>query len=367
MTSTNFATSTTLLARAGDWFLHSGIQEPSGGVARYYRSDIGKNAPISTEITGYAVSFLLYLYDQTGCAEDREAGLRGADFLVQTAWDSDLRLFQFEHASSESGTERLAYFFDSGIIVRGLLSAWRATQRGEFLEAALSAGRGMLVHFRGTNAIHPILTLPNRKPRPYGPAWSASPGCYQLKSGMAWYDLWKASGDTEWLAAYEAALEQALGTEQEFLPGETDSARVMDRLHAYAYFLEGMLPCADRPNCAGVLADGIDRIAQHLDDLAPLFARSDVYAQLLRLRLFADALGVSPLDEAKAAKEAEAAASFQLESLDMRIDGGFGFGTRQGEMMAFVNPVSTAFCVQALTFREQHQHHTFKANHDELV
>ncbi len=367
MTSANLALSTTLLTRAGDWFLHSGIQEPSGGVARYYRSDTGQNARVSTEITGYAVSFLFYLYGQTGCAEYRQAGLRGADFLVETAWDSDLGVFPFEHGSSESGRQGLAYFFDSGIIVRGLLSAWRATQRGQFLETALSAGRGMLVHFRAADATHPILTLPNRKPRAYEPSWSERPGCYQLKSGMAWYDLWKASGDTEWLAAYEAALEQALAGEQDFLPGETDSARVMDRLHAYAYFLEGMLPCADRPRCAGALAAGIDRISRYLDDLAPLFARSDVYAQLLRLRLFADARGVARLDQAKAAKEAGAAAGFQLESHDVRRDGGFGFGTRHGQMMPFVNPVSSAFCVQALTFWEHHQNHTFQANHDELV
>ena len=50
------------LSRAGRWFLESGIQDDSGGVARYYRSDVGRNAGVSTEITGYAVSALVYLY-----------------------------------------------------------------------------------------------------------------------------------------------------------------------------------------------------------------------------------------------------------------------------------------------------------------
>ncbi|MDQ2947933.1 MAG: hypothetical protein M3Y27_18705 [Acidobacteriota bacterium] len=337
MTSTNFALSTTLQTRAGEWFLHSGIQEPSGGVARYYRSDLGRNAPVSTEITGYAVSFLLYLYDQTGDAEYRDAGLRAARFLVATAWDGSLGVFPFEYGSN------LSYFFDSGIIVRGLLSAWRATKKCEFLETALSAGRGMLTHFRAANAFHPILTLPDRKPRPYEARWSASPGCYQLKSAMAWYDLWKESGDVQMLAAYEAALEQALATEQDFLPGETDCAKVMDRLHAYAYFMEGMLPCADRPECARALVGGMAKVTQHLRDIAPSFARSDVYAQLLRIRLFADAFAVAPLNTVEAAKEAEAIATFQIDS------GGFIFGTKRGEPMPFVNPVSTAFCAQALT------------------
>ena len=33
------------LARAGEWFLHSGIQEPNGGVARYYRTEHRATAP----------------------------------------------------------------------------------------------------------------------------------------------------------------------------------------------------------------------------------------------------------------------------------------------------------------------------------
>ena len=361
MTGTNTDTSTALLTRAGEWFLHSGIQERSGGVARYYRTDLGSNALVSTEITGYAVSFLVYLYNQTGVAEYRDAGLRAAHFLVHTAWDADIGVFPFEHPAA------LAYFFDSGIIIRGLLSAWRATGQSEFLETAIAAGRGMLAHFRGADAIHPILTLPDRKPRPYEPRWSASPGCYQLKSAMAWYDLWRESGDTEMLAAYDAVLVRSLASENSFLPGESDSEKVMDRLHAYSYFLEGMLPGADRQACAQAISEGIATVSQHLNSIAPTFARSDVYAQLLRVRLFADALWVAPLNIAEAAKEAEKAAAFQMESGDIRINGGFGFGTRRGEMMPFVNPVSTAFCAQALTMWEQHQNHVFQVNRSELV
>src|SRR5258707_3087888 len=41
--------STLMLHRAYAWLLRSGIQEPGGGVARYYRTDVEKNAPVSTE------------------------------------------------------------------------------------------------------------------------------------------------------------------------------------------------------------------------------------------------------------------------------------------------------------------------------
>jgi hypothetical protein len=356
-----------MLERAGRWFLDSGIQQENGGVARYYRSDLRKNALVSTEITGYAASFLLYLYELTGSAGYLNAGLRAARFLVHTAWDATLDVFPFEHSSNGAAPNPLSYFFDSGIIVRALLSAWRATGEGEFLDTAHRAGRGMLLHFRGPTAIHPILTLPQRQPREYEKRWSASPGCYQLKAAMAWHDLYEAAGDEQMLAGYEAALEAALASHHEFLRDEPDSVKVMDRLHAYGYFLEGLLPRATDPACAPALVSGIDCMASHAFEIAPSFARSDVFAQLLRIRLFASELGVAPLDESAASREAGAVAAFQFESDDARIGGGFGFGTRCGEMMPFVNPVSTAFCVQALLLWDQYQGHRLEADRRALV
>ena len=329
----------TLIHAAGRWFLHSGIQEASGGVARYYRSDLGQNARVSTEITGYAVSTLLFLHRAHAATRrtwKRPCG-RG-DFLTRDAWDPKLQTFPFELAPAPAFT----YFFDCGIIVRGLLAAWRATQDPEFLDTAIAAGRAMLADFPSDNGIHPILALPDKRPLAWEPRWSASPGCYQLKSAMAWHELFEATGEREFECGYESALQAALENDRQFLPGESDQHRVMDRLHAYGYFLEGLLPVLDRPECAEAFRSGVDRAARLLREIAPVFARSDVYAQLLRARLLGDARGVLPLDETAAAHEAEQAASFQIES------GGFLFGRKEGQPLPFVNPVSTAFCVQAL-------------------
>jgi hypothetical protein len=339
-----------LIQAAGRWFLHSGIQETSGGVARYYRSDLGQNARVSTEITGYAVSTFLYLHERTGHAAYLDASLRAARFLTREAWNAELGTFPFELADDASGPA-LAYFFDCGIIVRGLLSAWRASGETEFRDIAIAAGRGMLTDFQAGPSIHPIITLPDKRPLAWEPRWSASPGCYQLKSALAWHELFQATGGREFLCGYEAAVQGALANDQAFLAVDSDPLRIMDRLHAYAYFLEGLLPVLDRPECARAFRHGVDRAGQLLREIAPVFARSDVYAQLLRARLVGEAHGSMPLDEAAAAHEAEQAASFQIAS------GGFLFGRKQGEALPFVNPVSTAFCIQALALWEGRQAH----------
>lgn len=350
-----------MIKAAGHWFLKSGIQEGLGGVARFYRSDLGQNAPVSTEITGYAVSALFFLHQRTGESAYLDAGIRAARFLTRTAWDHRLAIFPFELIAN--GSTGLAYFFDSGIIVRGLLCAWRATEDAEFRAAAIAGGRAMLADFPRPGGsrlvINPILALPEKRPLAWGPRWSNGPGCYQLKSALAWRELFEVTGESVFSNGYEAVLEAALANDRDFLPGAQERSEIMDRLHAYSYFLEGLLPVLDRPECAAAVRHGLDRAGGYLREIAPEFARSDVYGQVLRVRLFADAHGAVPLNQTAAEHEAERAASFQVPAhasgSDSRRAGGFLFGRKNGQDMPYVNPVSTAFCTQALALWQDRQ------------
>jgi hypothetical protein len=332
---------------AAAWFLQSGIQEPRGGVARYYRGDLGQNARVSTEITGYAVTALVYLGGRTGDAACLAAARRGADFLAGDAWNQTLRIFPFEHSSNGDLPDDLAYFFDSGIIARGFLALWRRTRDARYLDSACQAGHSMRTHFHAGDRIHPILQLPSLTPLPYGAQWSRGPGCYQLKSALAWWDLHQATGDARFRQWYEEALASALASHDSFLPAENPE-RTMDRLHAYSYFLEGVMPAAARPEIRNALQAGIARVAGYLREIAPLFERSDVYAQLLRVRLFASQCGAVALNRQEAEEEAKRIPEFQMEHDDIRFAGGYAFGRKQGVIIPHMNPVSTAFCSQAL-------------------
>jgi hypothetical protein len=333
------------LCRAGEWFLRSGIQQPNGGVARYYRTDLGRNHAVSTEITGYAASTLVYLHSVTRDARYLDRAVTAARFLTRTAWDSASGTIPFE-----IDPPALTYFFDCGIVVRGLVSVWRATADGEFLDAAIALGQSMARDFASDDgSFHPVLSLPDKHPlaRDAG-RWSRYPGCYQLKAAMAWWDLLEATADAQFREPYERVLEYSLGDCGGFLPGHSERPKVMDRLHAFLYFQEGQLPLADEPRCAAAIRDGIGRAAHHLREIAPEFERSDVYAQLLRMRLYADWAGALPLDGAAAQFEAERLAEFQVAGSGQSTGGGFYFGRQAGAWLPYVNPVSSAFALQAL-------------------
>jgi hypothetical protein len=340
------------LAPAGRWLIHSGIQEPSGGFARYFNAETRKNRAISTEITGYALSALVYLFKTTHDEIYLDRARKTAAFLV-AAWNERLQTFPFEHPSPSPESEHLAYFFDCGIIVRGLLSLWRETRDERLLEIAIAASHGMLADFRAAGEYHPILALPGKHPLPRTDQWSRAPGCYQLKSAMAWWDVAAITGDLGLRDAYTEALNAALSTRASFLSGDSCPHRIMDRLHPYCYFLEGLLPVLCQAGHIKVYSDVIHSIALCLNQISNAFCRSDVYAQLLRARL--SAAHVIPVDCAAASAEAKALAGFQAISDDPRIDGGFFFGRRAGNMSPHVNPVSTTFALQALQMWQQFQ------------
>jgi len=335
---------------AGEWFLQSSIQKSNGGVARYYFSDRERSAPLTTEITAYSASALVRLSKQDSEAPYLDAAIKAATYLVN-AWDAECSAMPFERESEGS---RYSYFFDNGIIVRGLLAVWRECAQEAFLATAVKVGDSMMRDFADDSHFHPILELPGKTPLALEPArWSRSPGCYQLKAGLGWYELWQITKNQRYLTCYRQLLNASLASHLLFLPGCDTEIPVMDRLHAYSYFLEGLLPVAGEPGSAEAMAVGIERLADFVRKLSPLFLRSDVVAQLLRLRLFADQFGVLPLHQHAAQKEILLLQSFQSDDPDTRLYGGFWFGKKNGKILPFMNPVSTAFCCQALEMWNQ--------------
>ena len=122
----------------------------------------------------------------------------------------------------------------------------------------------------------------------------------------------------------------------------------MDRLHAYTYFLEGLLPAISDPACEEAMRVGIPKVDAYARQIGPQFLRSDVLAQLLRIRIFADQAGIVPLNRDAAAREASLIREFQSNDPDVRLHGGFWFGRKEGKIQPYMNPVSTVFCYQGL-------------------
>jgi hypothetical protein len=323
--------------------LTSGIQEQDGGVARYVRADTGVNAQVSSEITAYFLSSLLFL--KFGEFQHARSAAR---YLRETAWNAERQLLLFEKPTSKNPPA--GYFFDSGIAGLSLFEMWRITGEDRFLVRAIEIGRSMARDFRTSpGSFAAVLTLPSKAVSQVQDRWSTKPGCYQLKPAVIWHRILEHACEPMLAGLYESAVARALDDSRSFL-SNAESDQVMDRLHAFLYFLEGLLPVATVSQYADEIEKGIAKVDLHLSAAAPRFARSDVYAQLLRLRLLAFSVAGVPLDRHAIDQGVKHLLEFQITATDPRLDGAFAFGTKLGRNLPFANPVSTIFAVQALSF-----------------
>lgn len=350
------------------WLLTSGIQNDAGGVARSYRADTREYGSISPEMTGYYISAL------SKSAVDDEAALlekasKSGRFLMEHAFDVSSELFPYELGGADNSSAQQAHFFDSGIVVRSLLHLWKATSEFGYRECAERCGTALQTRLsRVDGSFFPIYDMATGEARVGTGTWSLKAEAYQLKVGLAFLELMEATGNREFETSMQSLLHWSVKRHEGFLSAEDDPEVVMDRMHAYCYFLEGLLPAAAEDMTASqALQYGILRVENLLEDLTPDYQRCDVVAQLLRLRFYADRMGLMELDYPQAESEAVLLEDYQVQSTDPKVDGGFAFARRKGQPTPEVSPATTAFAIQALGMWEQAEEGAFRAPWQTLV
>lgn len=335
------------------WLAISGIQDQSGGVSEAFRSDESDYAAISTTSTGYYISAQLWSQRFSGGTLPATAS-RAGRFLLERAFDMSGEMFPLRVEADEQQA-RLAYFLDCTIIVRSLVHLWNSTKDQVFLECAERCG--LALHSRMPTvdgAFFPIYDLSSDRAYADAGSWRVEMEIPQLKGGLALLELHKATGRGEFEHDAVALRKWCMQRQESFLPGEVDDAKVIDRLHAYCLFLEGLLPAVALDADAGrVLQFGILRVENYLDEFASHLQRCDVLAQILRLRLYADKLGVMELDYKRAEEEATAIVEFQTQSPDPKTDGGFALVRSTGRSQPHLDLTATVFALQALEMWDQ--------------
>ena len=108
----------------------------------------------------------------------------------------------------------------------------------------------------------------------------------------------------------------------------------------------------------------IENISQ---EIGHKYHRCDVIAQLLRLRLYADRLGVMELDFQQAENEAAAIEELQAQSADPKVDGGFAFALKASRPVQHYNPATAVLAIQALQMWEQAARGSFREGWEVLI
>ncbi len=191
----------------------------------------------------------------------------------------------------------------------------------------------------------------------------------QLKAAAAFLELADDGGMAELRTSAENLLKFAMQRHEGFSNAPTaDLEGRLNKLRRYALFLEGLLPfAAERMEAGAALQAGIIRLEAEARETPANELPPELLAQPLRLRLFADLLGLGELDRVRAQEEAELLSEYQLQSSDPCLDGAFGPVLDAMEVGASLTPHPTAVALQALQFWDEAEAGGFRRSWRDLI
>ena len=350
------------------WLTRSGIQDESGGLARYYRAAEDKYEGLSTAATGYFISGLLRCAEYPQETPPKEAAAAGR-ILIEKAYDIEAELFLSDLGPAESNPRKWAYFFDCLIAIRALVDLWAATKNSAYLECAEKCGIGIKRNLsRMDGSFFPVHDIARDMPYEADEPWSLQAAVYHLKAMPIFLELSEATGLYEFKAMGQDLLKWTLKRYESFLEPDSDAERLMSRLHGYGYFLEGLLPEAGLDTeCSRAFQFGLLEIENVSQEIGHEYHRCDVIAQLLRLRIYADRLGIMELDYQQAGNEAAAIEELQMQSADPKVDGGFAFALKASVPVEHYNPATAVVAIQALQMWDQASGGSFRQGWETLI
>ena len=321
------------------WLLDSGIQSESGGVYRDFHSSDDDFGPVSTEATAWYVLALLGIGEKEG--EQRQRAELAGRFLVEKARDVTTDLFVSEASEDEQG-EKIADFLGSGLVLRALLALAHATGDRHYLECAQGCARAMQNRMsRVDGSFFARYDIAHQSP-----VMEVEGGVDQMKVAACFLDL-AEDGYHEFEYPAELLTRWALSRCESWDPALAEPEDRANAMNAYGLFLEGLLPTAALDmRSSQALQTGMIRLEQALVQ-ANGSSTPEGLARLLRLRLYADALGMMELDYGRAKAEAEELAGRQMQSLDPKLDGAFTVKPDEDRPRE-LRPETTAVAVQAL-------------------
>ncbi len=343
------------------WFLNSGIQSEDGGFYAWQDMENKSHSYLYSEITGYAITILCFLYKVTKENIFLEKAWNAAQWILHDALDKKGAVLTrnyvkdpVEHYSFERGN---VYSFDCAMVAFGMLKLYGLTGNEKYLTCAES-----IINFLNNKMLkpsgiyYPIFDLKDNKSMEDPVKWSTQSGSFHSKLALCLCELAALKRDNSYNNIARKLVESSVNLffkDNRFITNVSDDS---SHFHPYSYTLEGMIYYSDKTrdgSYKGIIERAFGKIVSLQDadggfptrvsgssDRDVPYQRSDIQAQILRLSYFVR----SGLDRDKLI---EKVSSFQNINDDYK--GGFLFGVdHDGTVKRHSNAWCSMFALQAL-------------------
>lgn len=290
------------------WLLNSGIQSKEGGFFSWFDLETREYSYLYSEITGYGITTLLFLYQESSEALYLERARLAGDWLITHAMHPcggvRTRLYREDSSApaAYSFTAENIFSFDTGMALFGMANLYRLTQDKKYLLSACKMADFLVDTMQAEDGfLYPIYNAKAGNTVTNTEKWSNQHSSFHAKVAMGFVDLYEATQDARYKNAALKLAEFALTCQAEDGRFITDSATRTTHLHPHCYSAEGLLYVGSHVGeprfiiasrratewaLGKVGTGGINELYDPNTDSFNAFTRCDVLAQLLRLGLF---------------------------------------------------------------------------------
>jgi uncharacterized protein YyaL (SSP411 family) len=353
---------------AKDWLLNSGIQNLDGEHKGAFNSwfDVNKkNYPYAySEITGYAISTLIYLYDLTKEEVFLERGKMAADWLMNKATHNSggilCRFFYEEKEFMGSFENEEMFLFDSGMVLNGITNLYEITKENKYLEFSKRLVDFMIGKQKQDGSFYAIYDAKNDKLTDSGDKWSTQSGAFHNKLTIGLLKLYKITKDER----YKDSAIRICNYSLKFFKEDgriINFSKTGDSLfHPHCYAAEGLYVAGKYLNNKKYLelsrkaTDYLFTIQKQNGGIPQMFKesklvefeRSDILGQALRIGV------LHSIEHSKLERLYKRLLEFQ--NLNEEQKGGFRYGyDDQGKKYYHINSWCTMFALQAMILYKQ--------------
>ena len=351
--------------KAMGWFLNSGIQNPSGtkvadgrdvsgGFNAWFNPTSKSFSYVYTEISGYAVTTLVYLYKEFKDEIFLERARLTGDWLLSIQDVSGAFPTAFYREDKESKPNEFVTF-DIGMVTNGLVNLYRETRDERYLNSAKKSADWLLKYIKYDGSITAMVDQSGNI-KDFDGTWSTQSGSFHCKISIGLLNLFDCTKEEKYKKAAIGLCEYALTRQQRDGQFLTYGKLSGTNLHPHSYSAEGLFVIGTYLNNKTFLEsarlatewaikhtkNGIVPRLKH-DDTFNYNERVDTLAQVYRLcKIFS--LRSEKIDEVR-----DKIISYQSNVASVKLYGGFKFGkSSSGEDLPHINAWVTMFAIQAM-------------------
>ncbi|MDP2923637.1 MAG: glycoside hydrolase family 76 protein [Candidatus Omnitrophota bacterium] len=350
---------------AAKWIIDSGIQSSSGGFYAWYDLEVKKHSFFYSEITGYAITTLLFLHKIFNNNIFIEKAKKASSWIEQYALHPcgglRTRLYDNDKSSDSmySFTGENIFSFDTAMVLYGIASLFQLTGEKKYLDISLRIAKFLITKMQDRDgALFPIYNpKKDNYPEPKD-KWSSQRAGFHTKASLGLLSLFEITKDKLYRDSAIKLCEYALSTQEPCGRFITDAINKTTHIHPHCYTIEGLLFAARALNNSKffeaaekaiqwtfkyVSSSGINELYEPHNNSFNNFQRSDIVAQVLRLGLI---FSVSEKEKLEFLRST--LLSYQDNSKEPQQQGGFFYSKGQFHL----NSWCAMFSLQALALYE---------------